>query len=79
MTSCQFALYPLGVGQIGGVIDRALTAAQSSDLVVETGPMSTMLVGEDAAVFAALQRAFAAASSEGGAVMTVTISNACPV
>ncbi len=41
--------------------------------------MSTYVVGDDAAMFAALQDAFARASGKGNVVMTVTISNACPI
>jgi uncharacterized protein YqgV (UPF0045/DUF77 family) len=79
MISCQFSLYPLGVEQLGPVIDNALVALQAPGLEIETGPMSTMVLGETAAVFAALERAFVAASGEGPVVMTVTLSNACPV
>jgi hypothetical protein len=39
--------------------------------------MNSELEGEDEAVFDALRRAWQAAS-EGGAVMTVTLSNVCP-
>ena len=79
MIACQFALYPLGVEDLGPVIDRALDALKAPGIEVETGPMSTMLVGETASVFAALQRAFEAAGGESHVVMTATLSNACPV
>jgi hypothetical protein len=41
--------------------------------------MSTYVVGDDRAVFAALQEAFSRASNIGHVVMTVTVSNACPI
>ena len=41
--------------------------------------MSTYVVGEEQAIVAALQEAFARASGLGHVVMTVTISNACPI
>jgi hypothetical protein len=41
--------------------------------------MSTIVVGETADVFAALQREFEAADGESHLVMTATLSNACPV
>jgi hypothetical protein len=41
--------------------------------------MSTYVVGEDQAIFAALEEAFGRASSLGDVVMTVTLSNACPI
>ena len=40
--------------------------------------MSTVTWGNDETIFAALQEAFAAAAKYGSAVMTTTISNACP-
>jgi hypothetical protein len=41
--------------------------------------MSTTVTGEAATVFRALETAFVQAGARGHAVMTVTISNACPV
>jgi hypothetical protein len=41
--------------------------------------MNTVISGSEAAVFDAIRAAFAAAAERGGTVLTVTISNACPV
>jgi hypothetical protein len=41
--------------------------------------MSTIVVGDEAVIFAALGEAFAKAAELGEIVMTVTVSNACPV
>jgi hypothetical protein len=41
--------------------------------------MSTIVVGNEAVIFAALGEAFAKAAELGEVVMTVTVSNACPV
>lgn len=41
--------------------------------------MSTYVVGDEAKIFAALQEAFERASITGHVVMTITLSNACPV
>jgi tRNA-Thr(GGU) m(6)t(6)A37 methyltransferase TsaA len=41
--------------------------------------MSSVIRGDDAAVFAALQEAFRRVASQGQVVMVVTFSNACPV
>jgi hypothetical protein len=41
--------------------------------------MSTMVIGDDAAVFDALKIAFLRTAATGHVVMTVTVSNACPV
>jgi uncharacterized protein YqgV (UPF0045/DUF77 family) len=54
-------------------------ALQAAGLQAEVGAMSTMVTGEAAAVFGALQEAFVRAAAIGHVVMTVTISNACPV
>jgi hypothetical protein len=41
--------------------------------------MRTQVVGETEVVFAALRDAFMRVAANGQVVMTVTISNACPV
>ena len=41
--------------------------------------MSTIDVGEDAEIFAALAEAFATATESGQVVMAVTISNGCRI
>ena len=43
------------------------------------GPMSTLISGDEAAVFLALQEAFRCVAKESRVVMAVTFSNACPV
>ena len=48
-------------------------------LEVQSGPMSTYVVGEANSIFAALREAFVAAAATGHVVMTVTVSNASPV
>lgn len=40
--------------------------------------MSTLIAGDEAAVWEALRAAFAAAAANGETVMVVTVSNACP-
>jgi hypothetical protein len=41
--------------------------------------MSTMVTGEAATVFGALQQGFAEAGARAPVVMTLTVSNACPI
>jgi uncharacterized protein YqgV (UPF0045/DUF77 family) len=48
-------------------------------LTPEVGPMSTIVVGDEAVIFAALGEGFAKAAEAGEIVMTVTVSNACRV
>jgi uncharacterized protein YqgV (UPF0045/DUF77 family) len=79
MVSCQFALYPLGVEDLGRSIDAAVSELRSTGLEAEVGAMSTYVTGESGLVFEGLRRAFDAAAREGAVVMTVTVSNACPL
>ena len=41
--------------------------------------MSTIVVGEEALIFAVLSEAFANAAEMGEVVMTITVSDACPI
>lgn len=76
--SAQVSLYPLRKTKIKGSIEQALAIFRSHDLRVYVGPMSTLLVGEEGALFAALQEAFQTASKGGDVVMVTTLSNSCP-
>lgn len=76
--SAQVSLYPLRQASIGPAVRRAVRALQRPGLRVEMGAMSTLVWGEQGALFAALQEAFAQCAAEGDAVMVVTLSNACP-
>jgi tRNA-Thr(GGU) m(6)t(6)A37 methyltransferase TsaA len=77
--SAQVSLYPLGQVSLAPVIDEALRVFQGHGLDVKPGAMSSLIVGQDAAVFDALQEAFHHAAGQGPVVMVVTFSNACPV
>ena len=77
--SAQIAIYPLRQEHLTPAIEAVQQALRDSGLRAEPGPMSTYVVGEDQAIFTALQEAFARACRLGHVVMTVTISNACPI
>ncbi len=77
--SAQVSLYPLRQESLSPAIEEALRAFRENDLEVQPGAMSTMIIGEDSDVFAALQEAFRRVAEQGHVVMVVTISNACPV
>jgi uncharacterized protein YqgV (UPF0045/DUF77 family) len=79
ISSAQVSVYPLRQHRLGPAIETVRAALAASGLNPQVGPMSTVVVGEDALIFAALGEAFAKAASLGEVVMTVTISNACPV
>lgn len=77
--SAQIAIYPLGQERLTPAIEAVRQALSDKGLRAESGPMSTYVAGKDQAIFAALQQIFARASELGHVVMTVTISNACPI
>jgi uncharacterized protein YqgV (UPF0045/DUF77 family) len=77
--SAQVSLYPLEQADVSAPIQAVWDALGRHAVVVEPGPMSTVVRGESRAVFAALEAAFASATEFGHAVMTITVSNACPV
>ncbi len=77
--SAQIAIYPLRQENLTPTIEAVRQALRDHGLRAETGPMSTYIVGEDQIIFAALQDAFARASGLGHVVLTVTVSNACPI
>jgi uncharacterized protein YqgV (UPF0045/DUF77 family) len=75
----QISLYPLGQSDLGPAIRAVLAALDEHGLLYEVGAMNTTLWGEEAVVWAALRDAFARAAAHGGAVMQITLSNACPL
>jgi uncharacterized protein YqgV (UPF0045/DUF77 family) len=75
--SAQVSLYPLGQEDLSPAIDEALNIFRYHDLKVTPGSMSTLVFGDDAAVFSALQEAFYHAAKERRVVMVTTFSNAC--
>ncbi len=80
MISCQVSLYPLGADGYGEAIQAALEDLSKSPVKMQVGPMSTLLWGEEQAVWDAVQRLFAAGSAGGRpAVLTLTVSNACAI
>lgn len=78
MIQATLAIYPLQQMDYEAV-QRAIASLQEADVTVEARSMHTEISGSFSAVFQALQQAFAAAAELGPTVMTVTLSNACPV
>jgi uncharacterized protein YqgV (UPF0045/DUF77 family) len=76
--SAQVSLYPLGQSDLDPAIGTVWKALEAHGLGYQAGTMSTLLEGDDMQVFDALRDAFAGAADLGGAVMVVTVSNACP-
>lgn len=78
LTSAQISIYPLRQERLSPAVQAVSEALEARGLRAEVGPMSTLVTGEAAEVFDALQEAFAKAAASGHVVMTVTLSNACP-
>lgn len=76
--SAQVSLYPLRQKEIGPQIREMLRILRQSGLKVQMGAMSTLVWGDEEAVFTALQEGFHQVATHGDTVITVTISNACP-
>ena len=70
----QLSVYPLRQARLRPGIEAALRAAAGEDVDVAAGRLSTLIVGDEPAVFAALRAAFRAAGSSGSTVMVATLS-----
>ena len=79
IVSAQVAVYALRQDRLTPAITAVSEALRAAGLRPEVGAMSTTMTGEAATVFGALQEAFVRAGAIGHVVMTVTISNACPL
>ena len=79
MVMAQVSLYPLRQSSLGPPIGEAVRVLRQHGLTVRIGEMSTLVWGEEQALFAALRDAFHQASEHGDTVMAVTLSNACPL
>jgi uncharacterized protein YqgV (UPF0045/DUF77 family) len=79
LVSAQVAVYPLRQERLTPAIAAVSEALQAAGLQPALGAMSTTVTGDADVVFAALRDGFVAAAGVGHVVMTVTISNACPV
>jgi len=77
--SAQLSIYPLRQGRLTPAVQAVSSALTGAGLQPEVGPMSTLVTGEAGSVFAGLHRGFVQAAATGHVVMTVTLSNACPV
>ena len=77
--SAQIAIYPLRQERLGPTVHAVSDALTARGLAPSVGPMSTLVTGELDAILDGLREAFRAAAAAGPVVMTVTLSNACPV
>jgi uncharacterized protein YqgV (UPF0045/DUF77 family) len=77
--SAQLSLYPLRQEHLSSAIQVVHDALTAAGLQPEVGPMSTLVTGDAAVVFDALHEAFMRAAVSGHVVLTITVSNACPI
>jgi uncharacterized protein YqgV (UPF0045/DUF77 family) len=77
--SVQISVYPLRQEHLSPAVNAVEAELNAHGLRPEVGSMSTQVVGEAEVVFAALRDAFMRVAAKGQVVMTVTVSNACPV
>jgi len=78
-TSAQVSIYPLRQAKLSSTVEQALRDLSGHGLIVQPGPMSTLLRGDEDAIFCGVRNAFVHAAERGEVVMVVTLSNACPV
>ena len=78
MITAQVSIYPLRQEAIGPAIRDAVRGLGRHEVKVRMGEMSTLVWGEEQAIFDALQDVFRRAAERGDVVMNVTFSNACP-
>lgn len=77
--SAQVSIYPLRQERLSPAIEAVSKALEARGLRAEVGPMSTLVTGDSDDIFAALKEGFANAAAVGPVVMTIAVSNACPV
>ena len=76
--AAQVSIYPLHQTSISDAISEALEAFRATGVEVRPGAMSTVISGDENAVFTALREGYRAARVQGDVVMVATLSNACP-
>ncbi len=77
--AAQVSMYPLRQPSLSPAIDKALAIFKNHGLKVTPGAMSSVVSGEDEALFSAIKEAFQQTAEAGELVMILTLSNACPV
>ena len=77
--AAQVSLYPLRVPSLSPFINDALNIFEELGLDMIPGSMSTVVYGDSKTLWQGLEEAFTSAAAKGEAVMTVTVSNACPI
>jgi uncharacterized protein YqgV (UPF0045/DUF77 family) len=74
----QLSVYPLRQPHLRPAIEAALRAAAGKGVEVTVGRLSTLVRGDEPAVFAALRAAFRAAGESGSTVVVATLTGGAP-
>jgi len=77
--AAQVSLYPLRVRSLTPFINDALKVFKDLNLDIIPGSMSTIITGNENVVWQALRDAFNECAAQSALVMTITVSNACPI
>ena len=75
---CQFSVYPLRQDDVDAPVQAAIHAARAEGCEVRVGNLSTLVWGDEEAVWAALRAAFRAAQRHGPVVLTATLTAGMP-
>jgi uncharacterized protein YqgV (UPF0045/DUF77 family) len=76
VVTAQVSLYPLQQETLAPVLGDTLELLRESALQVKPDTLSTLLVGDENAIFATIQQAFHHAAEQGQVLMVVTLSSA---
>ena len=77
--SAQISVYGLGGTDTSAAIRAFLGVLQERGVRYESSTMSTIVWGDQEAIWQALRQGYETASNLGPTVMQVTVSNACPL
>jgi uncharacterized protein YqgV (UPF0045/DUF77 family) len=78
LVGCQFSVYPLEQADYNAPIRDAIEAAAQAGATIRVQNLSTLMQGDEATVFRALQAAFTAAGGHGVTVMVATLTTGVP-
>jgi uncharacterized protein YqgV (UPF0045/DUF77 family) len=74
----EVSLYPLGTERLWPFIESFVGVLREHGCDADVGQMSTLVKGDTEQVFGGLKAGYEAAAREGGCVLVVHASNACP-
>ena len=75
----EISLYTLGAESQSPAINDLFNVLKKHEIEIESGRMSSIISGDCDKLFPALQEAFESVSENSHVVITLKISNACPV